>query len=555
MVRPRSIAAIVLSATLLFTAAACSNSDGDDTSSPDDKVEADGGGENDVDEMTGKGPEGSGPAPESVTVALRLDVDSFDPQRSLGDSAAGQTFMFLYDTMVRRTIDGDIVPGAAESWEMTPSSGVFKIRDGLTCSDGTPLDATAIAASFKELGDNPAAMGKTKIFGPDGMKSATADADANTVTIETNSPNNEMLTGLAVGGHIVCPAGLADTDALRQAPQGSGPYELTDSRRGDQYTLTLRDDYVAYPEGTTADDMPRTVVLKVITEDPTGADLVESGKVQIVGLHSNDANRLLDNDALVSVPAPGYNTNAVLFTQKPGFPTADEKLRQGMAMLLDSTQGAAAETQGMGIARRTLYTPNVSCYNPDAENYAPAFDPDAAASFLDDAGYTTGADGKRTRPDGSKLTIRVVGNNTQGQMPQFIADSLERGGFDVDLFVGTYNESIQKLLQDEFDMGTYPFTDTAPLPIAWQSQIGSEASSNFGKVNNETFDELAQEALAVDLSVDPEGACQKWQEAEKSVLEAANVVPTVQPVNYWFGNGVTFDASYFRIDPFSIRSR
>lgn len=544
-----------MAATLLFSAAACSSSDDDGKSSQKDPVTTDEGGDAAVDEMTGEGPEGSGPAPESVTLAMRLDVDSFDPHRSLGDSAAGQTFMFLYDTMVRRTIDGDIVPGAAESWDMTPSTGVFKIRDGLVCSDGTPLDATAIAASFQELGDNPAAMGKTKIFGPDGMRSVTADSATNTVTIETNSPNNEMLTGLAIGGHIVCPSGLADSDALRQSPQGSGPYELTDSKRGDQYTLTLRDDYTAYPEGTTAGDMPRTVVLKVITEDPTGADLVESGKVQIAGIHSNDAKRLLDNDSLISVPAPGYNTNAVLFTQKPGFPTADEKLRQGMAMLIDSTQGAAAETQGMGIARRTLYTPNVTCYDPEAEKYAPAYDPDAAAEFLDAAGYTVGDDGKRTKPDGSALTIRVVGNNTQGQMPQFIADSLERGGFDVDLFVGTYNESIQRLLQDEFDMGTYPFTDTAPLPIAWQSQIGSDASSNFGKVNNETFDRLAQEALSVDLASDADGACEKWQQAEKAVLEAANVVPTVQPVNYWFGNGVTFNASYFRIDPFSIRSR
>lgn len=551
MVRSRSLLAIIISTTLLLSACGGSSNKDVDKAGGDDKDKTD----QESMEMTGEGPKGSGPAPESVTLAIRLDIDSFDPYRSLGDSAAGQSFMFVYDTLVRRTIDGDIISGAAEKWDMTPSKGVFTIREGLTCSDGTPLDATAIAASLKELGDNPSSMGKTKIFGPDGMKSVTADADAHTVTIETNSPNNEMLLGLAIGGPIICPAGLADPEALRETPQGSGPYVLTDFKRGDQYTLTLRDDYNAYPDGTTAEDMPKTVILKVITEDPTTADLVESGKIQIGGLHSNDAKRLLEDDSLVSVPAPGYNTNAVLFMQKQDFATQDEKLRQGLAMLIDSTQGAAAETQGMGIARRTLYTPNVSCYNPDADKYAPAYDPDAAAAFLDEAGYTVGADGKRTKPDGSKLTIRVVGNNTQGQMPQFIADSFERGGFDVNLFVGTYNESIAKLLTDEFDVGTYPFTDTAPSPIAWQSQIGSDASSNFGKVNNTAFDSLAQEALAVDLNDDPDLSCEKWQEAEKAVLESANVVPTVQPVNYWFGNGVTFNASYFRVDPFSIRSR
>ena len=44
--------------------------------------------------------------------------------------------------------------------------------------------------------------GKSKIFGPDGMASVTADAAAKTVTIETKSPNNDMLTGLATTGFI-----------------------------------------------------------------------------------------------------------------------------------------------------------------------------------------------------------------------------------------------------------------------------------------------------------------------------------------------------------------
>ena len=51
-----------------------------------------------------------------------------------------------------------------------------------------------------------------------------------------------------------------------------------------------------------------------------------------------------------------------------------------------------------------------NCYTPDAEAYAPEYDPAAAAAFLDEAGYKVGADGKRTKPDGSELTIKVVGN-------------------------------------------------------------------------------------------------------------------------------------------------
>ena len=341
MIRSHRLAAVALAAALVVSA--CGGSDDTESSSATTapgKVDT-------SSDITGKGPDGSGPAPDAVTVAVRIDVDSFDPHTSLGDSAAQQAFLFLYDTMVHRTLDGEILPGVASEWEVTPTKGVFTIRDGLTCTDGTPLDATAVAASYESLGNNPGSLGKSKIFGPDGMASVTADPAAKTVTIETKSPNNDMLTGLATTGFIVCPAGLADPASIKEAPAGSGPYELTDSKRGDEYTLQLRDDYAGFFDDTTLEDLPKTVTLKVITDDAAAADLVESGKIQIAGILSTDAKRLLANSDLVSVPAQGYGSNAVLMMQKPSAATSDEKLRQGIAMLLDSVQGAA-ETQGLG---------------------------------------------------------------------------------------------------------------------------------------------------------------------------------------------------------------
>ncbi len=506
-------------------------------------------------EITGVGPKGSGAAPAAVTIAIRLDIDSFDPTTSLGDFGSQQAFLFLYDTMVRRDLDGKIVPNAATSWEVTPSKGVFHIRDGLTCADGTPLDAIAVAKSYHRFGTDPGSLGRTRVFGPEGMKSVVGDNVAKTVTIETNSPNNDMLTGLANTGYIVCPSGMDDTDKLKETPAGSGPYKLVSETRGDEYRLELRSDYASFPEGTTAADLPKKVTLKVITNDATAADLVSKGTIDIAGIQSTDARKLQADTSLVAVPAQGYGSNAVLFMQKAGAATADVKLRQGLSMLMDSEQGGAAETQGMGTSRRTLFTPNVDCYDPKAAANAPKYDPAAAATFLDAAGYKKGADGKRTKPDGSKLRLNVVGNNTQGQIPQFIADSLEKGGFDVNLFVGTYSESIVKLLQDQYDLGSFPFTDSTPLPSLWFNQIGTGTGANFGQISNKEFDELSKQALSTDPTTDPSGRCTTWQKAEKSVLSNANVLPMDQPTNYWFGHGVTFNSRFFKIDPFSIRSK
>ena len=53
---------------------------------------------------------------------------------------------------------------------------------------------------------------------------------------------------------------------------------------------------------------------------------------------------------------------------------------------------------------------------------------------------------------------------------------------------------------------------------------------------------------------DEAARCASWLAAEKAIPSEANIVPFAQPTNYWFGNGVTFNALYYEVDPFSIRS-
>ncbi|HPB45702.1 MAG: ABC transporter substrate-binding protein [Microthrixaceae bacterium] len=538
---------VVVISALALSASACSSATADE--GPDQRP-AGASNTTSLEQAAGIGPAGSGPAPATVTLGLLLDVDSFDPLGSLGDSGALQAFRFVYDTMVRVDRDGKVVPGIAESWTTEGTSTTFQIRSGLTCSDGTALDAAAVGASIRTLGTE-GGMGGAGVFGPGGLKEVRVDEGANTVTIETGALYNEMLPAMTSSSHIVCPAGLVDREALRRTPQGSGPYELISSQPG-TYLLKRRDAYTNLPAGTAITDLPQTVTLSVIGDDATAADLLAQNRVQIIATQSSISSFLASDPTLVAVPAAGWGTNAVTFMQREQSATADPQLRRGMAMLLDSVEGSAAETGGTGISRRTMFTPNLACYSEDLAKAAPAYDPAAAAALLDSAGYVVGADGFRTRPDGTPLVIRVVGNNFQGMAPQYIADALEAGGFHVDLFVGTYDESIAKLLSDNFDVGMYPYVSSDPSLSSWPNQIGTSAVANFSRISNLEFDAYAAAALAAD--VDSEQRCSSWHEAERAALSAADIVPFSQPVKHWFGNGVTFDATYFTVDPFSIRT-
>jgi ABC-type transport system substrate-binding protein len=233
--------------------------------------------------------------------------------------------------------------------------------------------------------------------------------------------------------------------------------------------------------------------------------------------------------------------------------TLDGEFAPGVAALIDSEQGGNAETQRLGNPIRSLYTDNIDCFDPKAAGALPAFDPDAAAEALDAAGYRKGPDGLRTKPDGSPLKLRVVGDHTQFKAPDYIAQALRDGGFDVDLKVGVRAESYARFFVGDYDLGSYPFISATPLPALYFNQVsGSGALDNLSKIDNPSYVEHAKEAWAA--PPDSPERCKGWQTAERDLLENADAVPLDQPVKYWFGHGLTFNAVYYKVDPFSIRS-
>ena len=75
-----------------------------------------------------------------LSIVMRNDVDTFDPFKSAGEAGAKQVFDAVYDTLIRVdaadatvTVTGSL----AEEWEMREDGGLFTLRDGLTCGDGS----------------------------------------------------------------------------------------------------------------------------------------------------------------------------------------------------------------------------------------------------------------------------------------------------------------------------------------------------------------------------------------------------------------------------------
>ncbi|RZI82544.1 MAG: peptide ABC transporter substrate-binding protein, partial [Microbacterium sp.] len=87
-------------------------------------------------------------APAQVTVALALPT-SWDPVTSRTGYDIN-TISLPYASLTRLDADGAVEPSLAESWEYSDDGTAitFTLREGLTFSDGEPLDAAAVKAFF-----------------------------------------------------------------------------------------------------------------------------------------------------------------------------------------------------------------------------------------------------------------------------------------------------------------------------------------------------------------------------------------------------------------------
>ena len=81
---------------------------------------------------------GNGPEPSTLDAHRCQEV------------ACGNVLRDLYEGLVTEDAAGRLIPGMAERWEVSPDgrTWTFHLREGLRWSNGKPLDAAQIVASF-----------------------------------------------------------------------------------------------------------------------------------------------------------------------------------------------------------------------------------------------------------------------------------------------------------------------------------------------------------------------------------------------------------------------
>ncbi|HLZ89452.1 MAG TPA: ABC transporter substrate-binding protein, partial [Puia sp.] len=298
-------------------------------------------------------------------------------------------------------------------------------------------------------------------------------------------------------------------DAILKSPDNlnpsvtDGPFMMSESKPGDHFTVVRNPKYYRASEGLPYLDK---IVFRLIPDQNTILKDFQAGSITsawFLDVTKVPAYKALANYHLVSNPNSS-NFEAMYFNlDKPAL--KDVTVRKAISMAIDYNALIQTARRGEAVP---LCTDHGKAYVPgyQANITCPKFDPAAANALLDQAGYTKGADGVRTK-NGLRLEFKysTTANNAWRaadetilqQDLQAIGIKLDIQNYSADTYFGTV------LPQGNFDIGefedswTYDADDSSLFAC---NQIPSAANSfgggNYSRYCNKTLDGLLQQELS-----------------------------------------------------------
>ncbi len=473
---------------------------------------------------------GSSPSdPATITIALAADPNSVDPAHATTQSDA-MVATALYDTLVRRDPqDYRVIPGLASSWTRTPSSVTFAIRDGVTCSDGTPVTAKVVADSVNRFLSPATKSRAPQLFFPGRTLKATADEAAKAVTVSADKPWADLLPTMAQPAlGVVCPAGLRDPKTLGTASSGTGPYVLTRAERGVRYVLKRRDDYTWGRDG--ANDparRPAELTYQVVTNESTVVNLLLSGELSAAVLLGPDSDRLAERDGL-ALTEHAIGTTFLQLNEAPGRPLADPALRRAVIQAIDKQAFAAAAFGDRAKLLDSIGGPDAPCAVAAGQQLA--FDAAAARKALA---------GKRLRVLG---TTQVGG----GAGTEYVRAALGDADAQATLKNTDTTTWARELLGGgaDWDVTVMAVADPISLrgPASHFAGSPPPAGTNLPSIDSPAF----QKAFTTATRTPGQAGCAAWAEAQQALVAEAHTQPlaTLPAVAAWSGVSGSVVAGY-----------
>jgi peptide/nickel transport system substrate-binding protein len=422
----------------------------------------------------------------------------------------------------------------ARDWSVSEDglTFVFKLRDGVTFSDGTPLTAEDVAFTFSFIMTEAIQAPRERAYYSK-IESVQA-LDPLTVKFQFAEPYFNALSlagGMAVmPKHFYAPY-LEKPNAFNQSKGlllGSGPFRLEDPRNWspDKGMVELQRNPRYW--GPVQPSFDR-LIWRVIENDSARLTTFRNGEIDAYGSRPREYKELVADPKMEQKaehweymsPVAGYSYIG-WNQQRNGKPSrfADRRVRQAMTYLIDRERIIDEIYLGYGEVA-------VSPFNLNSKQHAPglaarAYDEAKGVGLLEAAGFADrNGDGVLEDAAGQPFEFELVyfqGNEDTGRMVLFLKDMLARAGILLQPKPTEWSVMIDLLKKRDFEAITLGWTsglETDLYQMFHSSQIEG-GGNNFIHYRNPELDRLIVEARA---TVDEAKRMPLWQAAETELYQ------------------------------------
>ncbi len=447
-----------------------------------------------MDDLMTTTPPGTGEL-DKVTWNLPYEPSSLDWTRSF-NYAENTSIANMSESLLRLTPDFSIEPGLAESFtNPTPTTWVYKIRQGVTFWDGAPMTADDVVYSLQRSLDPDVGSYFSFYFVNVDKIEKTAD---DLVTVTLKKPDalfNQAMASAAgtVGQRAYMESKGTDYGTAKGGIMGTGPFKFVEWQSGTSITMARNDAYW----DTTLQPKVKSLELRFIADESTAVNALRSGQIDGQFFYTPPAGLT----QLQTAPETGvYLGKSLVFwsllTSATTGPYSDPRVRQALLAATDRAAIASVVFQGIAIPARVLAPPASWGYSEATfqAGYdaipAPSVDAAAGKALLAEAGAA-----------GETITIGAQGSSVAHSQT---ANILKAAGEEIGLNVNIKMIPVQRYGSLYWDpkaregidafLSTWYGNFADPLDV--YGFMGPGAPNNFNDYDNPEATRLTSEAFA-----------------------------------------------------------
>ncbi|MDN5583125.1 ABC transporter substrate-binding protein [Corynebacterium sp. AOP34-AQ2-28] len=459
----------------------------------------------------------------TLRAAFDTDIKCADGQQ-VGNNTALNVSRQITDSLTDQDPEtGEIVPWLATSWDINDDSTefTFHLRDGVTFQDGTAFTSASVKENFRQIVDLGAksSLGSTYLAGLEGVDTP----DPHTVTVRFARPNAQFLQAsstMTLGFYSPATFGKTPEQRCTGDLVGTGPFSLTDFNASANATLERNDDY-DWPSSLADHAGPAYldgIEFTVVPEAGVRNGSLASGQIDVDTAVQPQDEELLEQSGYPLVERPNPGVNYSFFPNWSTGPFQDVRVRQAVNKAINREELTAVLSSRQNPATSVLASTTPG-YTDQSDLLT--YDPEAASTLLDEAGWTRDDDTSTRTRDGEALEI-PVGYWQTAPFLEVVQQQLRAVGVDLQLRRQTMSESAADQESDTNDIDFYNLTRSDPDVLRTVFDASGRNVNNRGPGR---ADDLLESSLT---TLDPRERADIVADTTTELVEQGHVIPLTE---------------------------